>query len=450
MNAVTEAESNAIATLPPAARAALALGSTKTETALRELIKASASIVTVTNKAGREECHTAYMKLKNSRVAVGHTAADATEDAKKFTAAVKTEAARLVEIISAEETRLQSLRDGFDAIEEKRKADELEAEMVRIAAIASALEMIREHGTDVVFIDKTAASTQESIDHLEAQPITETIYQERLAEAVELKASTIMQMRAVLADRIAAEAAEAQRLADIAAADKLRAEQAEENARAAAENQRIAAENEAAAKALADQQAALELAARQQAERAAEIERLAKVESARVAADLVRQMAEQQAAIAAQNKAAQDAIDAATAKLAEQQAAADARDAAARQALADEQAAAEQRKADALAAEQMAARVLVDHAEALLIDQEFDNHAAAEAARTVEVAPAPAAVTSVPADLADAADDLRPTDDAFHLKAMARSLGVNVIDMIDHLMKMDLAAARAALTAEPV
>lgn len=157
MNAVTKAESNALTTLPPAKRAALALGSTKTETALRELIKASASIVTVTNKAGREECHTAYMKLKNSRVAVGHTAADATEDAKKFTAAVKTEAARLVEIISAEETRLQLLRDGFDAIEEKRKADELAAEMDRIAKIASAMQGIRERGTDAAFIDKTVA-----------------------------------------------------------------------------------------------------------------------------------------------------------------------------------------------------------------------------------------------------------------------------------------------------
>src|SRR5450830_728762 len=183
MNAVTKAESNALTTLPPAKRAALALGSTKTETALRELIKASASIVTVTNKAGREECHTAYMKLKNSRVAVGHTAADATEDAKKFTAAVKTEAARLVEIISAEETRLQLLRDGFDAIEEKRKADELAAEMDRIAKIASAMQAIRERGTDAAFIDKTAAATQASIDNLEAMQITDTIYQERLAEA---------------------------------------------------------------------------------------------------------------------------------------------------------------------------------------------------------------------------------------------------------------------------
>ena len=432
MNAVTEAESNAIATLPPAARAALALGSTKTETALRELIKASASIVTVTNKAGREECHTAYMKLKNSRVAVGHTAADATEDAKKFTAAVKTEAARLVEIISAEETRLQLLRDGFDAIEEKRRADELAAEMARVALISEHIEDIRRIPLDVA--GKDSATIKAALDQVGEITGTESVFGEEIyqGQAITVRNAAFAKLTEMHAAALAVEAAEAKRLADIAAADKLRAEQAEENARAAAENQRIAAENAAAALKLADQQAALDLAARQQREQseaAAKAEELRRAEVARL-----ERVERDRAAAEAQAK-----IDAELAKLA-----------AARQALADEQAAAEQRKADALAAEQMAARVLVDHAEALLIDQEFDDHAAAEAARAVEVAPAPAAVTSVPADLADAADDLRPTDDAFHLKAMARSLGVNVIDMIDHLMKMDLAAARAALSAEPV
>lgn len=429
MNAVTEAESNAIAILPPAARAALALGSTKTETALRELIKASASIVTVTNKAGREECHTAYMKLKNSRVAVGHTAADATEDAKKFTAAVKTEAARLVEIISAEETRLQLLRDGFDAIEEKRKADELAAEMDRIAAIASALQGIRDRGTDAAFIDKTSAATQASIDNLEAMQITDTIYQERLAEAVELKAATLAQMLDILAVRVAAEATEAKRLADIAAADKLRAEQAEENARVAANNQRIAAENEAAAQKLADQQAALDLAARQQREQA---EAAVKAEEARRAeVDRLERVERDRAAAEAQAK-----IDAELAKLA-----------VARQALADEQAAAEQRKADALAAEQMAARVLADHVEALSIDQEFDDHAAAESVRLAEVAPAPAAITSMPPELADAADQMQM--DLNLLEELAPYCGLSTAELIDRLELIDFTAARAALAAEP-
>lgn len=428
MNAVTEAESNALATLPPAARAALALGSTKTETALRELIKASASIVTVTNKAGREECHTAYMKLKNSRVAVGHTAADATEDAKKFTAAVKIEAARLVEIISAEETRLQLLRDSFDAIEEKRKADELAAEMDRIAKIASAMQGIRERGTDAAFIDKTAVATQASIDNLEAMQITDTIYQERLAEAVELKAATLAQMLDMLAVRVAAEAAESQRLADIAAADKLRAEQAEENARVAAENQRIAAENAAAAQKLADQQAALDLAARQQreqAEAAAKAEGLRRAEVARL-----EQVERDRAAAEAQAK-----IDAELAKLE-----------AARKALADEQAAAEQRKADALAAEQMAAHVLADHAEALLIDQEFDDHAAAEVARAVEVAPSPSRPVPAP-DLLDADDELYPSDGDI-LDVMLAEFGLAAAEAIDRLARFDFASARADLIAE--
>lgn len=429
MNAVTEAESNAIATLPPAARAALALGSTKTETALRELIKASASIVSVTNKAGREECHTAYMKLKNSRVAVGHTAADATEDAKKFTAAVKTEAARLVEIISAEETRLQLLRDGFDAIEEKRKADELAAEMARVALISEHIEDIRRISLDVA--GKDSATIKAALDQVDEITGTESVFGEEIyqAQAITVRNAAFAKLTEMHTAALAAEAAEAQRLADIAAADQRRADEAAENARVAAENQRIAAENAAAAQKLADQQAAMDLAARQQREQA---EAAAKAEDSRRAEVARREQVERdRAATEAQAK-----IDAELAKLA-----------AARQTLADEQAAAEQRKADALAAEQMAARVLIDHTEALLIDQEFDDHAAVEVARAVEVTPAPVAVTSVPTDLADAADEIY--DDVSYLRDLADNSKLDVLTMISALELIDFAAARAALAAEP-
>ena len=436
MNAATATESTALATLPPAARAALALGSTAAELALRELVKASAGIVTVTNKAGREECHTAYMKLKNSRVAVGHTETAATEDAKAFTKAVKTEAARLVAIITTEEDRLQALRDGFDAIEQARKDAELAAEIARVAEITRRIQSIRD------LVPKAIGRDSAGIKVLLGDLHTK-LGDEKYAEFADLATTawdaTDKALNTALETALQHEVAEAQRLADIAAADKRRAEEAAENARAAAENQRIAAANAAAAKALADQQAALDLAATKQREQAevnlradaaarAEADRLVQVERDRVAAAVKAQLDAQQAEIAA-----------------------------ARQALADEQAAAEQRKIDAqqaeadridreAASERMATLAQVDREEADRMDLQFDIDAAAAAARVVlvvEDAPAPTAITSVPGELADAADELQRQ--VAWLQLMADDLGYTVYFLVDSLAKIDFAAARAAL-----
>jgi hypothetical protein len=364
MNAATQTENTALATLPPAARAALALGSTKTELALRELIKASAGILEVKNKAGREECHAAYMKLKNSRVAVDHAETDATEDAKKFTKAVKTEAARLVAIITDEEKRLLELRDAYDKVEQDRKDAEVAAEMARVALIAEHIEDIRKIPLSVA--GKPAAEIQMAVDQVTEIVITEAIFGEQnyQDQATAVRADALAKLETMLADRIAAEAAEAQRLADIAAEDRRRAAEAEELARQRAENERIAAENAAAAKKLADQQAALEQAAREQREKLEATARTEKAERDRVAADLVRQMAAQQAQLAAD-----------------------------RQALADERAAEDKRRADALATEQLAARVQVDHGDALAMNAQFDVDVAAAAA-LVLLQPAPAAASA--------------------------------------------------------
>lgn len=431
MNATSKNEVAMLAqmsSLPPAQRAAIVLSSDKSRVELAALVRKSASILTVTNIDGRKEAHAAVMLLTNTRTTIRATGKTAREDSTAFSKAVIAEEDVLVAIIEPEEARLRNLRDGFDAIEKARKAAELAAEMARTTKITDALEAIREYGADAAFIDKTAAATQASINSLEAMQITDTIYQERLAEAVELKAITLAQMLDILSVRVAAEAAEVQRLADIAAADKLRTAQAEENARVAAENQRIAAENEVAAQKLAAQQVALELAARQQREQA---EAAAKAEEARRAEVARLDQAERDRAAAE----AQAKIDAELAKIA-----------AAHQALADEQAAAEQRKADALAAEQMAARVLADHAEALLIDQEFDDHEAAEVARAVEVAPSP--IRPVPApDLLDADDELHPSDSDI-LDVMLAEFGLTAAEAIERLAKFDFAGAYADLIAE--
>src|SRR5450631_3519473 len=88
-------------TLPQRAQAAL--GTALHEVKLRELVAASASIVTVTNGAGRDECHAAYMRLKNSRISVEKAGLASTEDANSFVKAVRVEVKRLIEISDAEE-----------------------------------------------------------------------------------------------------------------------------------------------------------------------------------------------------------------------------------------------------------------------------------------------------------------------------------------------------------
>ena len=52
------------------ARAVLALNASKTETHLLELAKKTQSIVAVTNKAGRDECHSAAMVAADARIQI--------------------------------------------------------------------------------------------------------------------------------------------------------------------------------------------------------------------------------------------------------------------------------------------------------------------------------------------------------------------------------------------
>lgn len=352
MNAVSNAEvsqvsKTEIAILPPAARAVVVLKSEKTRAELAELVKQSAGILTVTNKDGREECHRAYMNLKNTRVAITHTVEEATEDAKAFTKAVKTEAANLILITQAEEDRLQTLRDEFDAKIEAEKAAKIAAERARVERIEKMIDQLRNYPLMVLAEDPAvpSAALKAAIDEFDGWEPHVDDYAEYAPEAAKVIAESLVTMRTMMEKELtrekAAADAEAARLAEVARMEaeraeltRLRAEQAERERLAKIESDRIAAEQAVEAKRLAD------LAAAQ------------KAEQDRVAADVKRQLEAQQAQIAEQAR-----------KLAEQQAAADARDAA------------------ALAAQQDAARREADHGIALEMNAEFDAAREIERAR---------------------------------------------------------------------
>lgn len=430
MNAVTKDESNAL-TLPE--RASVALGSPAHEVKLRELVLASAAILTVTNKAGRDECHSAYMTLKNTRVNINHTVEDVTEDAKAFTKAVKAEANRLLGIMLAEEDRLQKLRDAWDEAEQARKDALIAAERERVESIQRAIQALRDMPLQAV--GKSSAEISAIIGGMAgAEPgesFEEFVDEAKLArfEALEKLAAAETVQRGIeceaesrrQAEARAAAEAEEKRLAEIA---RLEAERAE-NARVAAENARQAAEMAAERQRLADAAAAQQAAAAQAQREADAKAAAARAEQDRIASEQQAKIDAQAAVLAEQER-----------QLAERQAAADARDAAAE-----------------LDRQREAA-----HPEALMMNAEFDVAREAERAQaeaddaerarlqalteqaSIDVhAPAP----RLEALMYDVDGAEEPVTDGEIINKVAEAFALSRADAIDRLQAIDFAAARA-------
>lgn len=148
-------------------RAQIALKSSETEHRLVELSSAYKSITTITNKDGREECHSALMVIRNTRTAIERTAKAAREDATKFSKAVIAEENRLIAIISDEEKRLAAIRDAWDEQKElERKAAE-EAERQRVEAIQNQIRDIK--AIPYQFVSASLQDIKERIELMEAE-----------------------------------------------------------------------------------------------------------------------------------------------------------------------------------------------------------------------------------------------------------------------------------------
>jgi hypothetical protein len=254
---IAEQEQTAL-TLPE--RAQIALGAAEHEKKLIELVKASADIKEIKNADGRAQVHTAYMNLKNSRIAVEKASKTATEDAKAFSKAVTAEERRLIAITEAEETRLQTLRDSWDEAIEAEKQRKIVAERARVTAIRKAIDRIA--GYPLTVSGKPSGSIRGVLEPLRISEISEPVFQEFLAEAESAKQASIAKLESMLADAEAQEA-EAQRIAEEREAERQRLEaERAELARQRAENEAakaaLKAEQDKANKEAADQAAALE------------------------------------------------------------------------------------------------------------------------------------------------------------------------------------------------
>lgn len=135
-----------LTTLPPEARAAIAMESTATEQYLTGLATAHTGITEAKDKAGRDQAHRAAMQLMQARLAVEKTADDAKADAKRFVAGINAECTRLVAIVKPEEVRLKGVRDEWDSEQARIKEAEAEAKRKRIEALNQRIAAIRDIG----------------------------------------------------------------------------------------------------------------------------------------------------------------------------------------------------------------------------------------------------------------------------------------------------------------
>lgn len=266
---ITQAAPEQANTLPaaPEERAALALNTTKTAADLRALVEKHTPLkgIEVKDKATRDQLHGAGMELRTARTTVAKIAKDARDDATKFSKAVIAAEKELIAITEPLEEALLAQRDAWDEAERVRKEAEAAAERARLLAISGKIAALRNYLT-LASQCRSSERIQALFDKLAVEEVTEAIYAEFEAEAIQAKAETLARIKPVLAAKQAEEAAreaeqrriEAERLA------------AAEARRAAEEAQRAA--DEAAAK-VAAQQAELERQQREFAEQQAAFQR---------------------------------------------------------------------------------------------------------------------------------------------------------------------------------
>lgn len=293
------------------------------EAALQKLADGTKDITAITNPAGYQQVHAARMVLKNERIAIEKDCKKAREDAVAFGKAVIIEEKRLIGILAGEETRLETLQKDWDDARRREKEAKEAAERKRIEAIHQRIDEIRQYPLNIV---GTSSANIEGILKTVVEFTVDDTFQELKQQAEGAKATTLIRLRAALANaqameveqarlateraenerirlaneaaaevertrlaetvRLAKEELERERLRQEAAADIERGRLAEEErvakvardadaARQAAENERVRLENEKAAAAerqrIADENAALQA---QREAQAAEAQRL--------------------------------------------------------------------------------------------------------------------------------------------------------------------------------
>lgn len=240
--------------LTPVERARTALASIETEAKLKELAKASETILTITNPDGREQCHSALMSLVKMRTHINKTRKNACEDAIAFRDAAIAEEKRLVGIISPEEARLAGIRDTWDARIEAEKQARIDAEIARGAEIQRLIDGIRNWPVNAA--GKPSALVNQMLQSATDYRIEDEVFQERTEDAKTILIASTAALQGIYQERLTHEAAQLKLEEDRKELVRLKAEEAE--------RQKIA--REAQAKADADAQVKRDAEAKIQAD----------------------------------------------------------------------------------------------------------------------------------------------------------------------------------------
>ena len=222
------------------ARAKVALESSATTVWLRGLASEFAVITAITNKAGRDECHAAYMELKGARLEVEAVSKEARTDAMAFGKACIAEEGELVSIVAPEEARLKALRDAWDAEEARKRELIAAAERARITNILGIMSGMR--NSVGVVAGRSSEVVRQQITAV-GEIVIDDSFGEYQADAADAKYEALARLREIHAEKLSAEIE----------SDRMKAEQEAETEMLRAE--RAAAQAEL--KALAAERAAL-------------------------------------------------------------------------------------------------------------------------------------------------------------------------------------------------
>ncbi len=288
-------------------RAAVALESSKAAAELQALAESSKGITAITNRAGRDECHSAAMAATKARTGIVQAGKAARDDATRFSKAVIAEEARLVAIIQPEESRLKALRDEWDAEAAREKAAKAEAERLRVLEITQRIALMKLAASNAAHFSVSSEGAAGILSAVEEIEI-DSSFAEFFGEAKETHAAAVAEIRTTVEAKRASEEAAAK-----AQNERILAKIAAEEAARVAEQ--VRKEEAAAAKAKADAEAA-ERAERERVEAAArkaeqdKADELRRAEAEKLAAER-KALEEQRARFEAEQAAARAVEEAA-------------------------------------------------------------------------------------------------------------------------------------------
>ena len=250
----------------------------------------------------------AIAEVRTARTDVEKRRKELKQDALEYGRLVDSTAKAITERLEAIETPLKANKEQIDAENERIKREKEEAERLRITGIQSLIAAIA--NAPAAFAAANTDRLRQAIEKAEAMEISIADYEEFTQQATDAKTAAIAALNDLLTARIAADEAEAARIAEQARIDAERKAEAE---RVAAEQAALAAE-----RAEFDRQQAEARRQQEQAERArreAEAAEQAKrdAEARAQQAELDRQRAELRAAqdaLAEQQRKAAEAAQA--------------------------------------------------------------------------------------------------------------------------------------------